>query len=372
MKLTQTRETLLESLNATLGAIEKRHTTPILENVLVRIENSQVFWRGTDLELEIATSSPLIDCADGEVTLPARKLADICKALPAESLVAIDIPGNNRAIVSCGRSRFELATLPATEFPDLDNIGETFAFELPENQFKALLENTAFAMANQDVRYYLNGMLFELTSTHIRTVATDGHRLSLCTHQNDSEGLKDLEDTIQVIIPRKGVLELSRLLRADCQIPVQVQLSQNHLRVQIDQLSFTTKLVDGRYPDYQAAVPAQGQIKIDIDRKDFKNMLSRVAILSNEKFRGVRLSLAENVLKVQSNNPEQETASDELDVSYQGEDFNIGFNINYVQDAVAHLNSDTMTLQLNSAESSALITDPADETICNVVMPIRL
>ncbi|MEZ5536486.1 MAG: DNA polymerase III subunit beta [Thiolinea sp.] len=372
MKLTQTRETLLESLNATLGAIEKRHTSPILENVLVRIKDGQVFWRGTDLELEIATSAQLIDSEDGEITLPARKLADICKALPAESLVAIDISESNRAIVSCGRSRFELATLPASEFPDLDDIGETFSFELPESQFRELLDNTAFAMANQDVRYYLNGMLLELTPEHIRTVATDGHRLSLCTHQNDTEGANGITDKVQVIIPRKGVLELSRLLRADSQVPVQIQLSQNHLRTRIDQLRFTTKLVDGRYPDYQAAVPAQGQIKIDLDRKDLKNMLSRVAILSNEKFRGVRLSLAENVLRVQSNNPEQETATDELDINYQGEDFNIGFNINYLQDAVSHLSSDTMTLQLNSAESSALITDPNNDSICNVVMPIRL
>ncbi len=369
MKLTQTRETLLESLQATLGAIEKRHTSPILENVLVRIENSQVFWRGTDLELEIATSSQLIDCVDGEVTLPARKLADICKALPAESLVAIDIDANNRALVTCGRSRFELATLPAAEFPELDDLGATYQFELPENRLKNLLDSTAFAMANQDVRYYLNGMLLELTAEHIRTVSTDGHRLSLSTHCDT--GL-EVAESQQVIIPRKGVLELSKLLRADCQVPVAVQISQNHLRVQIDQLRFTTKLVDGRYPDYQAAVPAQGHIQLDVDRKDFRNMLQRVAILSNEKFRGVRLSLSENTLRVQSTNPEQETATDELDVNYQGDEFSIGFNINYVLDAVSHLSNDNMVLQLNSPESSALITDPQDDTVCNVIMPIRL
>ena len=369
MKFTQTREALLESLQATLGAIEKRHTSPILENVLVRIENSQVFWRGTDLELEIATSAPLIDCVDGEITLPARKLADICKALPAESLVAIDILENNRALVTCGRSRFELATLPANEFPELDDLGQTYQFELPESELKNLLDNTAFAMANQDVRYYLNGMLLELTKEHIRTVSTDGHRLSLST-QSDIE--LEIEEPLQIIIPRKGVLELSRLLQTDCQVPVAVQISQNHLCAQIDQLRFTTKLVDGRYPDYQAAVPAQGQIKIDLDRKEFRDMLQRVAILSNEKFRGVRLSLTENTLRIQSNNPEQETATDELDVNYQGDDFSIGFNINYVQDAVSHLSNDMLTLQLNSPESSALITDPQDDTVCNVIMPIRL
>ena len=369
MKLAQTRETLLESLQATLGAIEKRHTSPILENVLLRISAGQSYWRGTDLELEIATSTPVIDATEGEITLPARKLADICKALPAESLVNIDVQDNGRALVSCGRSRFELATLPASDFPDLDDIGETQVLDIPEDDLKALLDNTAFAMANQDVRYYLNGMLLELTPEHIRTVSTDGHRLSLYT-LTQMESLPST--TSQVIIPRKGVLELSRLLRSDSKVPVRLELSQNHLRAQIDNLRFTSKLVDGRYPDYQAAVPAKGQISVDVDRIALKNMLTRVAILSNEKFRGVRLSLQENVLAVQSNNPEQETAQDELDVLYGGNEFNIGFNVNYLLDAINHLSNDTVTLQLNSPESSALVTDPADPAIRNVIMPIRL
>lgn len=369
MKLTQTREALMESLQATLGAIEKRHTSPILENVLLRIENGTQYWRGTDLEMEIATQSPVIDASEGEITLPARKLFDICKALPAESLIAIDISDNHRAIVSSGRSRFELATLPASEFPSLDDIGKTETLELPENQLKELLERTAFAMANQDVRYYLNGLLLEITQEHIRTVATDGHRLSLSTHPHETE-LQD--DKTQVIIPRKGVIELSRLLRADSQVPINVQISQNHLRAQLDNLRFTTKLVDGRYPDYQAAVPGSGKLNIDLDRTTFRDLLSRVAILSNEKFRGVRISLLENTLRVQSNNPEQESAQDELDISYQGEEFSIGFNVNYLLDAVNHLENDNMTLQLNSSESSALVTDPNDDTILNVIMPIRL
>lgn len=369
MKLTQTREALMDSLQATLGAIEKRHTSPILENVLLRIDNSTQYWRGTDLEMEIATHAPVIDASNGEITLPARKLFDICKALPAESLVAIEVADNHRAVVHSGRSRFELATLPASEFPSLDDIGKTETVALPENQLKELLERTAFAMANQDVRYYLNGLLLEITQEHIRTVATDGHRLSLCTQPHQ---LNVQDDKTQVIIPRKGVIELSRLLRNDSQVPVQVQISQNHLRVQLDNLRFTTKLVDGRYPDYQAAVPANGKIMIDLDRATFRDLLARVAILSNEKFRGVRISLLENTLRVQSNNPEQESAEDELDINYQGEEFSIGFNVNYLMDAVNHLESDNMTLQLNSSESSALVTDPADSTILNVIMPIRL
>lgn len=367
MRLTQTREHLLESLQATLGAIEKRHTAPILENVLVRIEGNKSYYRGTDMELEIATSSPIMDGNDGEITLPARKLADICKSLPAESIINLEIQENNRAKVTSGRSRFELATLPASEFPELDNIGEISVFELPEKTLKYLLEQTVFAMANQDVRYYLNGMLLEVTDEGVRTVATDGHRLALCFYPNEKPG-----QTQQIIIPRKGVIELTRLLHSDSETPVQVQTSQNHLRVQLDNLRFTTKLIDGRYPDYRAAVPGNGQFQVDVDRKAFKDMLSRVAILSNEKFRGVRLSLSENLLQVQAQNPEQESADDELDVNYQGEDFSIGFNVTYLLDVVNHLQGETLRLHCNSPESSVLMTDPEDDNVRNVIMPIRL
>ena len=369
MKLTQTREHLLESLQATLGAIEKRHTAPILENVLLQIKGTRSYWRGTDLELEIATHAPIMDGSDGAITLPARKLADICKSLPAESIVNLEIKEDNRARITAGRSRFELATLPASEFPDLDDIGETSTFEIPENAFKRLLERTAFAMANQDVRYYLNGMLLEINHEGIRTVATDGHRLALCFFTPTE---LPVDNHKQLIIPRKGVLELSRLLRSDSQLPVQVQASVNHLRVQLDNLRFTTKLIDGRYPDYRAAVPQTGQIQVDLDRKAFKEMLSRVAILSNEKFRGVRLSLSSNLLQIQAQNPEQEVATDELDVHYSGREFNIGFNVNYLLDAVNHLQGETLRLYCNSPESSALVTDPDDTSISNVIMPIRL
>lgn len=369
MKLTQTREHLLESLQATLGAIEKRHTAPILENVLLRIEGNQSFWRGTDLELEIATQTPVMDGSNGAITLPARKLADICKSLPAESIVNIEIQDDKRARITSGRSRFELATLPASEFPELEDIGEMHSFTVPEKQLKHLLDGTAFAMANQDVRYYLNGMLLDVTPDGVRTVATDGHRLALAFHNETMDGV---EQSRQLIIPRKGVLELSRLLRGDSQVPVQVQASQNHLRVQLDNLRFTTKLVDGRYPDYRAAVPGGGQIQVDLDRKSFKDMLNRVAILSNEKFRGVRLSLSENLLQVQAHNPEQEVATDELDVAYTGNDFSIGFNVTYLLDAVNHLEGETLRLFCNSPETSALLTDPVDDSLRNVIMPIRL
>ena len=369
MKLIQTREHLLESLQATLGAIEKRHTAPILENVLLRIQGNQSFWRGTDLELEIATHAPIMDGADGEITLPARKLADICKSLPPESLVNIEVQEDKRARVHAGRSRFELATLPASEFPELEDIGDVHTLELPENTLKHLLESVSFAMANQDVRYYLNGLLLEVNPDSIRTVATDGHRLSLCFHTVDISGT---EQSRQLIIPRKGVLELSRWLRSDCQVPLQLQSSQNHLRVQLDNLRFTTKLVDGRYPDYRAAVPGGGQIQVDIDRKAFKDMLNRVAILSNEKVRGVRLSLSENLLQVQAHNPDQEVATDELDVHYAGKDFSIGFNVTYLLDAVNHLHGETLRLHCNSPESSVLLTDSEDDSVRNVIMPIRL
>lgn len=369
MQLTQTREHLLAALQTTLGAIEKRHTSPILENVLLRIQGTQCYWRGTDLEVEIATQTPLMDGSDGAITLPARKLADICKSLPADSLVTLILDTNQRACISAGRSRFELATLPASEFPELDDLGEVLRLSLAENQLKHLLDSTAFAMANQDVRYYLNGMLLEITAEGLRTVATDGHRLALAFYP---ETFSHVDSNRQIIIPRKGVLELSRLLQADSQVTVQLEISQNHLRVQVDNLRFTTKLIDGRYPDYRAAVPASGQIQVDLDRKAFKDMLTRVAILSNEKFRGVRLSLSHNLLHVQAHNPEQEVASDELDVAYSGADFSIAFNVTYLLDAVNHLDADTLRLQCNTPETSALLTDPLDANVRNVIMPIRL
>ncbi|WP_020558187.1 DNA polymerase III subunit beta [Thiofilum flexile] len=367
MKFTHSRETLLEALQATLSAIEKKQTAPILENVLIQVRDGAIHWRGTNLELEVAISTPIIDATLGEVTLPARKLFDICKSLPPESMIEFNIE-DNRAKISCGRSRFELIALPASEFPDLEDIQINHEFMIPENIFKQLFDSVSFAMANQDVRYYLNGLLLELIPTHVRSVATDGHRLSLYTYQMPTH----VSDKIQIIVPRKSILELTKLLRSDNQTNIKIQLSNNHLRVQLDHLRFTTKLVDGRYPDYQAAVPPQGKIRVEIDRKELKEVLARVAILSNEKFRGVRLELDNNKLRVQSNNPEQESAQDEIDVLYQGEEFSIGFNVNYLLDAVNHLDSDSMYMNFNSPESSALITDPHNDNIRNVVMPIRL
>ena len=369
MKLVQTREALLEVLQATLGAVEKRHTAPILENVLLRIQQGQTYWRGTDLELEIAMQLPSLDSTDGLITLPARKLADICKSLANESLVHIESMNEQRARVTSGRSRFELATLPATDFPELEDIGDLHSFEVPENVFKRLLYRAAYAMANQDVRYYLNGMLLEINNAGVRTVSTDGHRLAMCFY---NETMTDITQTYQFIIPRKGVMELSKLLRNDCQVPLQIQASQNHLRVQLDNLRFTTKLIDGRYPDYRAAVPQSGQIQVDVDRKTFKEILTRVAILSNEKFRGVRLTLVDNLLQVQAHNPEQEVAMDELDIHYSGKEFTIAFNVNYLLDAVNNLQGDTLRLHCNAPESSVLLTDPEDDTIRSVIMPIRL
>lgn len=368
MKFTQTRETLLDALQAVLGAIEKRHTSPILENVLIQVKDQQIFWRGTDLELEVVTTIPTIDATIGEITIPARKLFDICKSLPTESLITIEVDETKRARITSGRSRFELATLPAIDYPDLEDIGTTCQLSLPENVLKQMFDQVSFAMANQDVRYYLNGMLFEISTQHVRTVSTDGHRLSLCTHSQNNQ----IDELLQVIIPRKSVLELSKLLRADSQIDLTLQLTINHLRVQVDELRFTTKLVDGRYPDYNAAVPPQGQFSIEVDRKELKEVLTRVAILSNEKFRGVHLKMENNALEVHSNNPAQETAHDEIDIHYQGEEFSIGFNVNYLLDAINHLNNETLCLHFNSPDSSALITDPSDESIRNVVMPIRL
>lgn len=369
MQLTQTREYLLEALQAVLGAIEKRHTAPILENVLLRLDGTQAHWRGTDLEVEIALATPVMDGTNGATTLPARKLADICKALPADSIVTLKVGEDKRAHITAGRSRFELATLPPEEFPELADLGEVQTFSVPERELKCLLNGVAFAMANQDVRYYLNGLLLETTVEGLRSVATDGHRLALVEY---TAATPWADGARQLIVPRKGALELARLLRSDSQVEVQVQASQNHLRVQWDNLRFTTKLIDGRYPDYRAAVPNGGQIQVEVDRKSLRATLARVAVLASEKFRGVRLNLGDNLLQVQAHNPEQETAADELDVAYQGKPFQIGFNVSYLLDALDHMGGDSVQLHCNAPETSMLLTDPSDASVRNVIMPIRL
>lgn len=370
MKLTISKESLLEQLTYVVGAVEKKHTSKILENILIQVDKDSLQLVGTDLEIELSSTLIIQGETVGSITAPARKLFDICKALPADCFIQIETDEKQRLQLRGLRSRFELATLPADEFPILDDIPINQEITLPEKALKILLEKVSFSMANQDVRYYLNGMLLELSSNSILAVTTDGHRLAISKFPQ-AEGIdNDLEQ--KIIVPRKGILELIRLLDSSSNLPVTLQISDNHIRVNKDHIRFTSKLIDGKYPDFQAAIPSNCTHSIELDREHFRNTLARVAILSNEKYRGIRLSLNDGTMFLHSNNPENESAEEEIDINYSQEIFEIGFNVTYLLEAVTHLEGTVIKLELSTPDTSALLYSTDDLDTQYVVMPIRL
>ena len=370
MKFTVARDILVELLTNVVGAVEKKHTSKILENVLLNVGSGKLRLVATDLEIELSSGIEISVEREGAITAPARKLLDITKALPTDSSITIELDEENtRLLIRGGRSRFELATLPAEDFPELDEIPLSTSLTLKESEFKRLLDKTSFSMANQDVRYYLNGLLMDITPQQINTVSTDGHRLALCELNEESI---QVAERSSIIVPRKGVLELSRLLDASSDVAVTVQLSNNHIRVEKDNIRFTSKLIDGKYPDYQAAVPATTNITIQLDRLVFRDTLARVAILSNEKFRGIRLRLSNGIMTLMSNNPEQESAEEEIDINYSGEIFEIGFNVSYVLEAVNHMEGEVIDFNFTSSAASALLSSSDDLGVRYIVMPVRL
>ncbi|MFO7602614.1 MAG: DNA polymerase III subunit beta [Gammaproteobacteria bacterium] len=366
MKLTFSRETLLKPLQVISGVVEKRQTSPILSNLLMQVNAGQLSMTGTDLEVQMFASIAIETDGDGDFTIPARKFVDICKSLPENAQIQLHVD-NDKAIIKSGRSRFSLSTLPANEYPSLDNIETNFSFEVPQNQLKRLIEQTQFSMAQQDVRYYLNGMLFEISNTGLNTVATDGHRLAICHQDLDI----NITETRQIIIPRKGVLEIARLLD-DSSVPVAITLSSNHVRIKLPEVSFTSKLIDGKFPDYQQVIPRVDGTKIVCSRSLLHQAFSRASILSNEKYRGMRISFSENLLRATVHNPEQEEAEEEIEVSYHGDEFEIGFNVSYLLDALNAVKSDDAELYFTDSNHSCLICGVGDVHSRYVVMPMRL
>ncbi len=366
MKTTIKREDILAPLQQVIGAVERRQTLPILGNVLFKSSGGDLTLTATDLELEMVARITSDSTDDFQTTLPARKLLDICKALPDSASISFNIDDSKVSLTSA-RSRFTLASLPARDFPSLDEIEEQQSFPVPQNILKALFDKTSFAMAQQDVRYYLNGILMEISSAKIKLVATDGHRLALSEIDLDTGVNADR----QIIVPRKAVLELSRLLESGDSL-VKCVLSQNHLRVETDSLVFTTKLIDGKFPDYQRVIPVDGNKMMEVDRETLKNSMSRIAILSNEKYRGIRLTLTTGNLSIQANNPDQEEAEEELKVDYDESDVEIGFNVTYLIDVLNVLGSEKVQIKLKDSNSSAIISDSQDDSSLYVVMPMRL
>lgn len=367
MKLTISRESLLIPLQSIAGVVERKQTMPVLSNVLLVAEDNHLTLTGTNMEVElVARVSPVHVDQPGEITVPARKLSDICRALGDEAPIELALEGD-RLHLRCGASHFTLSTLPAQHFPNVEDEEASIRLDVPQKELGRMLDATAFAMAQQDVRYYLNGLLLEVSPDYLRTVATDGHRLAMA-HFDMVTGV---EEARQVIVPRKGVLELTRLLD-DVDKPATLVIGDNHLRVTVGSYTFTSKLIEGKFPDYNRVIPRGGDKVVLADRSTLKNTLQRAGILSHENIRGVRLHLSSGKLEVFANNPDQEQAEDALAVDYQGEELQIGFNVGYLVDVMNALDDDQVRITLSNPNSSALIESDAETRSLYVVMPMRL
>jgi DNA polymerase III subunit beta len=366
MKLSISRESLLKPLQAVIGVVERRQTMPILANVLLVAKDGGLNVTATDLEVELIAAAEVekVD-VPGDITVPGRKFLDITRALQEGSKIGLQLDGD-RLVIKSGRSRFVLSTLPAAEFPLVDKIDATSRLKLAQKEVARLLDKTQFSMAQQDVRYYLNGLLIETTKRRIRAVATDGHRLALCDIPIENQEVT----TGQVIIPRKGVMELHRLLGGGEE--VELSIGSNHIRANLDGIRFTSKLIDGRFPDYERVIPSSEATTLKADRETLRGALQRAAILSNEKYRGVRLELGKDTLRIQANNPDQEEARDEIEVQYGGEAIEIGFNVTYLLDALSAVDGETVEIDFVDSNSSCLIRAPKDSHAKYVVMPMRL
>jgi DNA polymerase-3 subunit beta len=367
------QEQILNALQAVAGIVERRHTLPILANVLIRKNGSEVEFTTSDLEIQVRTRAALGgDEATYATTVGTRKLIDILRSLPADQVVSLST-AQNRLTLQGGKSRFTLQTLPADDFP-LVNEAVDFgpAFSVPQATLKALIGQVHFAMAVHDIRYYLNGILFVAEGKTLTLVATDGHRLALAQAQLEHEMPKQ-----EVILPRKTVLELMRLLRdskteGEEQNPIEMRFAPNQAKFSFSGLEFVTKLVEGKFPDYNRVIPKNHKNKITLGRTTLLASLQRAAILTSDKFKGVRLNVEAGLMKIASSNAEQEEASEEIEIDYAGDTIDIGFNVNYLMDALANMTQDMVTVELQDSNSSALLTIPQQAGFKYVVMPMRI
>ena len=366
MKFEIDRGSFLHTVQSVIGVIERRQTMPILSNFLVEASETGLRLTGTDLELELVSHVEAEVSQTGETTVPARKLFDICRGLPEGARITCEL-SEGRFTVRSGRSRYTLATQPAAEYPRMGEIEGSERHQVPRDALAQVLARTQFAMAQQDVRYYLNGLLLCLRKSGLRAVGTDGHRLALSDYDTELA----LDDEQQVIVPRKGVVELSRLI-GDDEDDVSLTLTGNHIQVDLGTILFTSKLIDGRFPDFEKVIPS-GNDKVMVgDRETVRAALSRAAILSNEKFRGVRIVLEGNTLKLQTENPEHEQAEEEVEVDYGGSNLEIGFNVNYLLDALGVMTSDEFRFLLSSSDAGGLLKEVGSDAHAYVVMPMRL
>ncbi len=366
MKFSIQQEALLQPISQVIGVVERRQTLPVLANFLVSAQGNRLSVTGTDMEVELIAAVDADIPLEGEVTVPARKLVDIVRKLPEGVNITAALEGD-KLLISSGRGRYTLSTLPATEFPATDQVETLESVKIQEVDLKKLLDKTSFSMANQDVRYYLNGLLFEFHDGTLTTVATDGHRLAVCDLESDLGVAQDR----QMIVPRKGVLELSRML-SESEDLVELALGKNHIRLVKGSMIFTSKLIDGRFPDYQAVIPKGTDKHISLDRQNFMLALQRASILSNEKYKGVRLEASSDSVKIVAHNPQHEEAVEELEAELNFEHIAIGFNVTYLLDALNAIEGNSVVMALKDANSSCLISSEAGGRDKHVVMPLKL
>jgi len=366
MKFTISREVLLQPLSQVIGVVERRQTLPVLANFMLTARDGRLTVTGTDMEVELISSVPADVSLDGEITVPARKLVDIIKALPDGSNISFSM-ADDKATLSADRSRFTLSTLPASEFPATDQVETLENIAVAEATLKKMMDKTSFAMANQDVRYYLNGLLFDFSGEELRAIATDGHRLAIC----DLDSSVDISSDRQLIVPRKGVMELSRMLSGDAD-EVTLAIGRNHIRLVKGDTIFTSKLIDGRFPDYKAVVPVGADKQMLVDKAIFIQALQRAAILSNEKYKGVRLEASGSTIKIVAHNPQHEEAVEEIEAELNFDRLAVGFNVTYLLDALMAVDTEQVSLELKDANSSCLVSAPDSNTNRHVVMPLKL
>lgn len=368
MNINLSKEQLETPLSQVIGVVEKRQTLPILGNVFLSLESGNLTLVGSDLETEITTRVAQVQGQDGKITVSARKLFDICRSLPADANISLTLEENNKMSVVAGKSHFTLQTLPADDYPRLEETNWKHEFYLEERELHGLLSRTSFSMAQQDVRYFLNGLLLELNQNEIVSVATDGHRLAKTRVNYTDLGI----DGVHSIVPRKAVLEMSKFLNTESEQQILVKLNASHIFVESGHFTFISKLIDGRFPDYGKVIPSNLNKHVLINRANLIEILNRAAILSNEKFRGVSLSLGDHILKVASHNPDQEHASDEMAVDYSGEEIEIGFNVTYLLEALKACHSENIELGLLDPNTSCTFHGEGESDTLYLIMPMRL
>jgi DNA polymerase III subunit beta len=365
MKFSIPREALLAPIAQVVNVVERRQTLPVLANFLIEATDDGLRITGTDMEVELVALANAEVAQSGAVTVPARKLVDICKALPEGVQMNIQL-NDDKLAIHAGRSRFTLATLPSGEFPSSDQAESLASYQVSQGKLRWLVDKTSFAMAHQDVRHYLNGLLLEFREGGMRAVATDGHRLALAEMDAEIAG-----EVRSLIVPRKGVLEMNRILE-DIDDPLNVVIGQGFLRIERERMVMTTKLIDGRFPDYEAVIPMATDQALIMDRATMSQALQRAAILSNEKYRGVRLDLEPGTVRVVAHNPQQEEAVEEVESDHEFDSLKVGFNVNYLLDALNAIDGEKVRIALRDANSSCLVTAVDSDAVRQVVMPLKL